>query len=144
MYTYLYFLLHYLRIQIISIYYRKAGINMETTPITKIDIITRQSKFDELKDALNEIGITGMTVYQVLGCGNQKGKTEVYRGNELTMDLLPKVKLEICVCEIPVDLVVSTAKRILNTGNIGAGKIFVYPVENVIKIRTGEEGVAAL
>nr|WP_302597686.1 P-II family nitrogen regulator [uncultured Cellulosilyticum sp.] len=117
---------------------------METTPITKIDIITRQSKFDELKDALNEIGITGMTVYQVLGCGNQKGKTEVYRGNELTIDLLPKVKIEICVCEVPVQLVVDTAKRILNTGKIGDGKIFIYPVQNVIKIRTGEEGVKAL
>ena len=115
---------------------------MET--ITKIDIITRQSKFDELKDALNEIGITGMTVYQVLGCGNQKGKTEVYRGNELTIDLLPKVKVEICVSEVPVDLVVETAKLILQTGKIGDGKIFIYPVQNVIKIRTGEEGVKAL
>ena len=112
--------------------------------ITRIDIITRQSKFDELKDALNEIGITGMTVYQVLGCGNQKGKTEVYRGNELTMDLLPKVKLEICVSEVPVQLVVDTAVKILRTGKIGDGKIFIYPVENVVKIRTGEEGVKAL
>ncbi|MDF2596137.1 MAG: nitrogen regulatory protein [Clostridia bacterium] len=112
--------------------------------ITRVDIITRQSKFDELKDALNEIGITGMTVYQVLGCGNQKGKTEVYRGNELTMDLLPKVKLEICVSEVPVQLVVDTATKILRTGKIGDGKIFIYPVENVVKIRTGEEGVQAL
>lgn len=117
---------------------------MEMEKITKIDIITRQSKFDELKDALNEIGITGMTVYQVLGCGNQKGKTEVYRGNELTMDLLPKVKIEICVCEVPVQLVVDTAVKILRTGKIGDGKIFIYPVENVIKVRTGEEGVKAL
>lgn len=112
--------------------------------ITRVDIITRQSKFDELKDALNEIGITGMTVYQVLGCGNQKGKTEVYRGNELTMDLLPKVKVEICVSEVPVQLVVDTAVKILRTGKIGDGKIFIYPVENVVKIRTGEEGVKAL
>lgn len=112
--------------------------------ITRVDIITRQSKFDELKDALNEIGITGMTVYQVLGCGNQKGKTEVYRGNELTMDLLPKVKVEICVCEVPVQLVVDTAIKVLRTGKIGDGKIFIYPVENVVKIRTGEEGVKAL
>lgn len=112
--------------------------------ITKIDIITRQSKFDALKDALNEIGITGMTVYQVLGCGNQKGKTEVYRGNELTMDLLPKVKIEICVCEVPVDLVVKTAENVLRTGKIGDGKIFIYPVQNVIKVRTGEEGIKAL
>lgn len=112
--------------------------------ITKIEIITRQSKFDELKDALNEIGVTGMTVYQVLGCGNQKGKTEVYRGNELTMDLLPKVKIEICVSEVPVQLVVDTATKVLRTGKIGDGKIFIYPVEKVIKIRTGEEGVLAL
>nr|WP_141722889.1 P-II family nitrogen regulator [Cellulosilyticum sp. I15G10I2] len=112
--------------------------------ITRVDIITRQSKFDELKDALNEIGITGMTVYQVLGCGNQKGKTEVYRGNELTMDLLPKVKLEICVSEVPVQLVIDTATKVLRTGKIGDGKIFIYPVENVVKIRTGEEGVKAL
>ena len=116
----------------------------QTDKITKIDIITRQSKFDELKDALNEIGITGMTVYQVLGCGNQKGKTELYRGNELTMDLLPKVRIEICVCEVPVQLVVDTAVKVLRTGKIGDGKIFVYPVENVIKVRTGEEGVKAL
>lgn len=112
--------------------------------ITKIDIITRQSKFDELKDELNKIGITGMTVYQVLGCGNQKGKTELYRGNELTMDLLPKVKIEICVCEVPVQLVIDTAVKVLRTGKIGDGKIFVYPVQNVIKVRTGEEGVRAL
>ena len=112
--------------------------------ITKIDIITRQSKFEELKDALNAIGITGLTVYQVLGCGNQKGKTERYRGSEVTMDLLPKVKVEICVCEVPVDLVVETATKVLRTGKIGDGKIFVYPVENVIKVRTGETGVKAL
>lgn len=112
--------------------------------ITKIDIITRQSKFDELKDALNQIGITGMTVYQVLGCGNQKGKTELYHGNELTMDLLPKVKIEICVCEVPVELVIETATKVLRTGKIGDGKIFIYPVENAIKVRTGEEGVKAL
>lgn len=117
---------------------------MENNKITKIDIITRQSKFDELKDALNQIGVTGMTVYQVLGCGNQKGKTELYRGNELSMDLLPKVKVEICVCEVPVQLVVDTAKKVLYTGKIGDGKIFVYPVEDAIKIRTGEQGVKAL
>lgn len=112
--------------------------------ITKIDIITRQNKFDDLKDALTQIGITGMTVYQVLGCGNQKGKTEYYRGSEVSMDLLPKVKVEICVSEVPVQLVVDTALKVLQTGKIGDGKIFVYPVENVIKVRTGEEGVKAL
>lgn len=112
--------------------------------ITKVDIITRQSKFEELKEALNGIGITGMTVSQVLGCGLQKGKTEVYRGTEYSIDLLPKVKVEIVVCEVPVEKVVETAKKVLKTGKIGDGKIFVYPVENVIKIRTGEEGVKAL
>lgn len=117
---------------------------MMADKMTKIDIITRPSKFEELKEALNDIGITGMTVTQVLGCGMQKGVTEMYRGVPLTINLLPKVKLEIVVCEVPVDLVVSTAKKILQTGQIGDGKIFIYPVENVIKIRTGEEGVRAL
>lgn len=112
--------------------------------ITKIDIITRQSKFEELKEALNKIGITGMTVSQVLGCGNQKGKTEVYRGSQYNIDLLPKVKVEIVVSEVPVDLVVQTATKVLNTGKIGDGKIFIYPVTNVIRIRTGDEGVKAL
>lgn len=112
--------------------------------ITKIDIITRQSKFEELKEALNKIGITGMTVSQVLGCGNQKGKTEVYRGNQYNIDLLPKVKVEVVVSKVPVDLVVKTATNILNTGKIGDGKIFIYPVANVIRIRTGEEGAEAL
>ena len=112
--------------------------------MTKIDIITRTSKFDELKDALNDIGITGMTVTQVLGCGIQKGKTEMYRGVPMEINLLPKVKVETVVCEVPVEKVVETAKEVLRTGEIGDGKIFVYPVENVIKIRTGEEGVKAL
>jgi nitrogen regulatory protein PII len=112
--------------------------------LTKIDIITRPAKFEDLKEALNEIGITGMTVTQVLGCGIQKGITEMYRGVPLSINLLPKVKVEIVVCEVPVDLVVDTAKKILRTGEIGDGKIFIYPVENVIKVRTGEEGVKAL
>lgn len=112
--------------------------------MTKIDIITRPSKFEELKEALNEIGITGMTVTQVLGCGMQKGVTEMYRGVPVNVNLLPKVKLEIVVCEVPVETVVETAKKVLRTGEIGDGKIFIYPVENVIKIRTGEEGVRAL
>lgn len=112
--------------------------------MTKVDIITRPSKFEDLKEALNEIGITGMTVTQVLGCGIQKGITEMYRGVPVSVNLLPKVKLEIVVCEVPVETVVETAKKVLRTGEIGDGKIFVYPVENVIKIRTGEEGVKAL
>ncbi len=112
--------------------------------MTKIDIITRPAKFEELKEALNEIGITGMTVTQVLGCGIQKGVTEMYRGVPLEINLLPKVRIETVVCEVPVDLVVETAKKVLRTGQIGDGKIFIYPVENAIKIRTGEEGVKAL
>jgi len=112
--------------------------------MTKIDIITRTSKFEELKEALNDIGITGMTVTQVLGCGMQKGITEMYRGVPVSINLLPKVKVEIVVCEVPVQKVIDTAVEILRTGEIGDGKIFIYPVENVVKIRTGEEGVAAL
>lgn len=112
--------------------------------MTKIDIITRTSKLEELRDALNDIGITGMTVTQVLGCGMQKGIMETYRGIPLNINLLPKVKVEIVVCEVPVDDVITTAKKVLKTGQIGDGKIFLYPVMNVIKIRTGEEGYKAL
>jgi Amt family ammonium transporter len=112
--------------------------------MTKIDIITRQSKFEALKEAMNEIGITGMTVTQVLGCGIQKGKTEYYRGVETEMNLLPKVQVEIVVAKVPVRKVIETAKAVLYTGHIGDGKIFVYDVENVIKVRTGEEGYDAL
>jgi nitrogen regulatory protein PII len=113
-------------------------------PITRIDIITRPNKFDELKAALNDIGITGMTVSQVVGCGMQKGDTEFYRGTKLEMNLIPKIRVEVVVCEVPVRTVIETAKKILNTGKIGDGKIFVYDVANVIKVRTGEEGYAAL
>lgn len=112
--------------------------------LTKIDIITRQSKFEALKEAMNEIGITGMTVTQVLGCGIQKGKTEYYRGVETEMNLLPKVQVEIVVAKVPVRKVIETAKAVLYTGHIGDGKIFVYDVENVVKVRTGEEGYDAL
>lgn len=112
--------------------------------ITKIDIITRPSKVEELKEALSQIEITGMTFSHVLGCGLQKGKTEFYRGTAYSINLLPKVKIEIVVCEVPVEKVVETAKQVLRTGEIGDGKIFIYPVENVIKVRTGEEGVDAL
>ena len=112
--------------------------------ITKIDIITKQSKFEALKIAMNKIGITGMTVTQVLGCGIQKGKPEYYRGVEVEMSLLPKVQVEIVVATVPVRKVIDTAKTILYTGHIGDGKIFVYDVENVIKVRTGEEGFDAL
>jgi Amt family ammonium transporter len=116
-----------------------------TTPkLTKVEIITKQSKFEELKAAMNAIGVTGMTVTNVLGCGIQKGATEYYRGVPLEMNLLPKVQVEIVVSKVPVDLVVNTARKALYTGNIGDGKIFVYDVENVIKVRTGETGYDAL
>jgi len=112
--------------------------------ITKIDIIMRPSQFDELKDSLNEIGITGMTVSNVLGCGAQKGHKEYYRGVEVEINLLHKLKVEIVVCEVPVDLVVKTAQKVLKTGEIGDGKIFIYDIQNVVRIRTGEEGRDAL
>ena len=112
--------------------------------ITKIEIIIKQSKFEALKSAMNEIGVTGMTVTQVLGCGMQKGKTEYYRGVETEVNLLPKVQIEIVVAKVPVRTVIETAKAVLYTGHIGDGKIFVYDVENVVKIRTGEEGYDAL
>ncbi len=112
--------------------------------ITKIVIVTRQNKFEELKAALNDIGVTGITVIQVLGCGIQKGKAEYYRGVPVELNLLPKVKIEIVVSSVPVETVVETARRVLYTGHIGDGKIFLYDVENVIKVRTGEQGFDAL
>lgn len=112
--------------------------------MTKIDIITKQSRFEALKTAMNKIGVTGMTVTNVLGCGVQKGITEYYRGVELDVNLLPKVQVEIVVSKVPVRTVIEAAKKVLYTGHIGDGKIFVYDVENVIKVRTGEEGYDAL
>ena len=114
------------------------------TKFTKIDIITKQSSFEVLKTAMEEIGVTGMTVTQVLGCGMQKGRPEYYRGVAVEMNLLPKIEVEIVVCKIPVRTVIETAKKVLYTGHIGDGKIFVYDVENVVKVRTGEEGYDAL
>jgi len=112
--------------------------------LTKVEILFNQNKFEALKTAMHAIGITGMTVTYVLGCGIQNGKTEFYRGVEVDMQLLPKVQVEIVVAKVPVKRVIETAKKILYTGNIGDGKIFVYDVENVIKVRTGEEGYDAL
>ncbi len=111
---------------------------------TKVEIILKQSRFEALKTAMNAIGITGMTVTQVLGYGIQKGQTEFYRGVETETNLLPKVQVEIVVSKVPVRTVIDTAKKVLYTGHIGDGKIFVYDVENVIKVRTGEEGYDAL
>ena len=112
--------------------------------LTNVTIICNQSRFEELKSAMNGIGVTGMTVTQVLGCGIQKGKTEYYRGVPMTMNLLPKVQVEIVVSKVPVAQVVDTAKQVLHTGGIGDGKIFVYDVEDVVKVRTGEHGYDAL
>ncbi|MFA6308236.1 MAG: P-II family nitrogen regulator [Clostridia bacterium] len=112
--------------------------------ITKIEIITKQSKFEALKIAMNKIGVTGMTVTQVLGFGVQKGRTEYYRGVEMEINLLPKIQVEIVVAKVPVKTVIDTAKEVLYTGHIGDGKIFVYDVENVVRVRTGEEGYDAL
>lgn len=112
--------------------------------MTKIEIITRQSKLEDLKSALNEIGINGMTVTNVMGYGVQKGQRHHYRGVEYSVDLLPKVKVELVVCTVPVDDVVNTAVSVLRTGEIGDGKIFISPVSRVIKVRTGEEDREAL
>ena len=112
--------------------------------ITKVDIVCNKTKFEDLKAAMNKIGVSGMTVTQVLGCGLQKGSTEYYRGVELEMNLLPKLKVEIVICKVPVETVVETAKKALYTGQIGDGKIFIYDVENVIRIRTNDEGYVAL
>ncbi len=111
---------------------------------TKISIITKQSKFTELNTALTEIGITGMTVTQVLGCGVQKGKTEYYRGVEVEMNLLPKIQIDIVVCKIPVKQVIDTAVKAIYTGHIGDGKIFISDIEDIVRIRTGETGFDAL
>ncbi|MCR4790141.1 MAG: ammonium transporter [Treponemataceae bacterium] len=110
----------------------------------KVTIITRKSKFDELKEAMNKIGVTGMTVTSVLGCGAQHGKQEYYRGVPVEMTLLPKVKVDIVVSAIPVEKIVETAKSVLYTGSIGDGKIFVYSINDVVRVRTGEEGYEAL
>ncbi len=112
--------------------------------LTKISIVTKQSMFEALKEAMNDIGVTGMTVTNVLGCGVQKGAPEYYRGVEVDMHLLPKIKVEIVVCKVPVKTVIEAAKKALYTGHIGDGKIFVYDVEDVIKVRTGESGFDAL
>ncbi|MGN0519910.1 MAG: ammonium transporter, partial [Candidatus Fimenecus sp.] len=113
--------------------------------ITKVEIICKESRFEALKAAMDAVGITGMTVTKVLGCGIQKGKTGYYRGVKIeSMDLNPKVQVDIVVSAVPVRTLVEAAKKALYTGNIGDGKIFVYDVENVIKVRTGEEGFDAL
>ena len=115
-----------------------------TSGIHKVVIIAKLSRYDKLRKAMNDLGVTGMTVTQVMGCGIQKGAGEKYRGVEIDATLLPKVKLEVVVSAIPVEKVIETAKKVLYTGHIGDGKIFVYPVSKVVKIRTGEEDYDAL
>ena len=115
-----------------------------TPKLTKVEIICKESRFEALKAAMMDIGITGMTVSHVLGCGVQKGKPEYYRGVQVEANLLPKIQVDIVVSKVPVRSVIETAKKVLYTGHIGDGKIFVYDVENVVKVRTGEEGYDAL
>ena len=114
------------------------------TGIYKVSIIAKLSRYDHLKKAMNDLGVTGMTVTQVMGCGVQKGAGEMYRGVEVDATLLPKVKVEVVVSKIPVESVIEAAKKALYTGHIGDGKIFVYNVDKVVKVRTGEEDFAAL
>ena len=114
------------------------------TGIYKVAIIAKLSRYDHLKKAMNDLGVTGMTVTQVMGCGVQKGAGEMYRGVEVDATLLPKVKVEVVVSKIPVETVIEAAKKALYTGHIGDGKIFVYNVDKVVKVRTGEEDFAAL
>ena len=118
--------------------------NAKGHKLTKIVIVTRQNKLDDFMQAMNEIGVAGITVTNVMGCGVQKGTRTYYRGVSMEMSLLPKIKIEIVVSLIPVQKVIDTAKSVLHTGQMGDGKLFLYDIENVVKIRTGEEGFLAL
>lgn len=118
--------------------------NLSATGIFKVVVVARLSRYDHLKKAMNDLGVTGMTVTQVMGCGVQKGAGEMYRGVEMDATLLPKVKVEVVVSKIPVEKVIEAVKKALYTGHIGDGKIFVYNVDKVVKVRTGEEDYAAL
>ena len=118
--------------------------DVDPTGIYKVVIITKLSRYDKIRKAMNEIGVTGMTVTQVMGCGIQKGSGEKYRGTEVDATLLPKVKIEVVIGNLPLDTVIEAAKKTLYTGRIGDGKIFVYNVSKVIKVRTGETNLAAL
>ena len=122
----------------------KYDVATDGVKITKIDIILKQSKLEALKEEMDRLGITGMTVSQVLGCGAQKGKPEYYRGVAVESNLLPKMKVEVVVCKVPVKDVVDAAVKALYTGHIGDGKIFIYNVEDVVKVRTGETGYDAM
>ena len=119
-------------------------VDQSKAAITKLEIVARPEKFSALKEALNEIGVTGMTVTNVMGCGIQKGSTEFYRGVSSEVYLRPKIQINIVVTKVPVEKVVETVRQTLYTGHIGDGKIFIYTVKNVIKIRTDERGYSAL
>ncbi len=117
---------------------------MEEKKIYKVDAVIRPEKLEELKDRLYEIGVTGITVTEVYGCGLTHGQQEIYRGNVISVNLLPKVKIEIVIYETPLDKLVETIRDVCNTGHVGDGKIFVSELTTAIKIRTGEEGGAAI
>lgn len=128
----------------VEVHREESFVSPDAAKLTKIEIICKDRMFETLKSALMSIGITGITVTHVMGCGLQKGKPEYYRGVEVEPSLLPKLQVEVVVSKVPVRTVIETAKQALYTGHIGDGKIFVYDVENVIKVRTGEEGYSAL
>ena len=120
------------------------GVPIFNTGMHRVTIIAKLTKFDTLKKALNDLGVTVMTVTQVMGCGVQKGAGEYYRGVEMDATLLPKIKVDVVVSRIPVEDVIEATKKALYTGHIGDGKIFVYNVLKVVKVRTGEEDYSAL
>ena len=134
-----------------SEFQKKAAVKVVEQPVMasasgiyKVVIIAKLTRYERLKKAMNDLGVTGMTVTQVMGCGIQKGSGEKYRGAEIDATLLPKMKVEVVVSKIPVDAVIEAAKKTLYTGHIGDGKIFVYNVDKVVKVRTGEENFEAL
>ena len=116
----------------------------ESKKLTKIEIIPRANKLDDLLQALNDIGVLGLTVSQVFGSGLQRGHKEVYRGQEYSINLVPKIKIETVVCEVPVEKVLETAQKVLRTGKFGDGKIFVTELSDAVRIRTGHRGPAAI
>ena len=110
----------------------------------KVEAIVRPFKVDDVREALSELGVRGMTLSEVKGCGRQKGHTELYRGSEYHIDFLPKMKIEIVVADSLVDKVVDTILKTAKTGQVGDGKIFVYPIDDVVRVRTGESGEDAI
>ena len=130
----------------IFIQYIEGGIFMEPAkkPMTKISIITRREKFEELRKELLAIGITGMTILNVNGCGVQKGLTRIIEGVTKRLLLAPKIQIDIVVCAVPVQTVIDTVLKVVQTGNIGDGKIFTCPIDHVVRVRTGETDAEAL